>query len=107
MVGVSSGRFFFSSGSFFFRYGFDTRQGQVRFEAEKKLPEETPTIDLYAETPYIDRNEQQHTLWMKLSGTALSPRLDLGSLDGWERNQVLALLVAGQSPEDVRRIIQG
>ncbi|MDB4965603.1 MAG: hypothetical protein JWN44_1292 [Myxococcales bacterium] len=90
-----------------FRYGFDTRQGQVRFEAEKKLPEETPTIDLYAETPYIDRNEQQHTLWMKLSGTALSPRLDLGSLDGWERNQVLALLVAGQSPEDVRRIVQG
>jgi autotransporter translocation and assembly factor TamB len=90
-----------------FRYTFETRQGLVRFEADRKIPDETPTIDLYAEAPYIDRNEQQHTLWMKLSGTALSPRLDLGSLDGWEKNQVLALLLAGQSPEDIRRIAQG
>ena len=33
-----------------FRYTFDTDRGQVRFEAEKKIPDETPTIDLSATT---------------------------------------------------------
>jgi hypothetical protein len=89
-----------------FRYAFDTDQGQVRFEAEKKIPDETPTIDLSASTVYTDNYEQQHTLVMKLTGTALSPRLDLWSLDGWNRNQVLQILLIGQSPDDVRRIQQ-
>lgn len=90
-----------------FRYAFTTDQGQVRFEAEKKIPDETPTIDLSASTVYTDNYEQQHTLQMKLTGTALSPRLDLYSLDGWNRNQVLQVLLLGQTPDDIRRITQG
>ncbi|HEY1587802.1 MAG TPA: translocation/assembly module TamB domain-containing protein, partial [Polyangia bacterium] len=89
------------------RYTFDTDRGQVRFEAEKKIPEETPTIDLSATTQYIDNNEQQHELTMTLSGTALAPRLVLGSKEGWSPNTVLQILLLGQSPDDVRRITQG
>ena len=90
-----------------FRYTFDTDQGQVRFEAHKKIPEETPTIDLSATTTYTDNYEQQHTLVLKLTGTALSPRLDLWSLEGWSRNQVLQVLLIGQTPDEQRRILQG
>lgn len=90
-----------------FRYSFDTDQGTVRFEPEKKLPTETPTIDLSAQTVYIDKNEQSHTLIMKLTGTALSPRLDFSSQDGWDRSQVLMVLIGGQTPDDIRRMAQG
>ncbi len=90
-----------------FRYTFDTDHGQVRFEAEKKIPDETPTIDLSASTTYTDNYEQQHTLILKLTGTALAPRLDLTSLEGWSPNQVLQVLLIGQSADEVRRIQQG
>jgi hypothetical protein len=90
-----------------FRYTFTTDQGQVRFEAEKKIPNETPTIDLSATTTYTDQFEQQHTLIMKLTGTALAPRLELGSLEGWDRTRVLQVLLVGQSADDIRRIAQG
>ena len=83
------------------------RRGQVRFEAEKKIPEETPTIDLSATTTYIDNFEQQHELILKLTGTALSPRLDLGSTEGWSRNRCCRSCFLGQSPDDIRRISQG
>ena len=89
------------------RYSFDTNRGAVRFDPEKKIPDQTPTIDLEATAPYIDRNEQQHTLWMRLTGTALAPRLDLGSYDGWDRGQVFVILFGGQSPDELRRIGQG
>ncbi|MGZ3425745.1 MAG: translocation/assembly module TamB domain-containing protein, partial [Polyangia bacterium] len=90
-----------------FRYSFDTDQGQVTFEAQKKIPDETPTIDLTAKTTYIDNYEQQHELRLLLSGTALSPRLDLTSAEGWTRNQVLQILLLGQTPDEIRRITQG
>jgi hypothetical protein len=90
-----------------FRYSFDTDQGQVTFEARKKIPDETPTIDLTARTTYIDNFEQAHELRMMLSGTALSPRLDLSSLEGWSRSQVLQILLLGQTPDEIRRITQG
>ncbi|MCU1282775.1 MAG: hypothetical protein JWM53_6321, partial [bacterium] len=90
-----------------FRYSFDTDQGQVRFEAEKKIPDETPTIDLSASTTYTDNSEQQHTLRLMLTGTALSPRLDLTSLEGWSRSAVLQVLLVGQTPDEQRRITQG
>ena len=45
---------------------------------------------------------------MKLTGTALSPRLDLGSLDGWDRAQVLAGPArAARAPDDIRRVGAG
>lgn len=90
-----------------FRYTFDTEQGQVRFEQEKKIPDETPTIDLSATTVYTDRNEQQHTIILRLSGRALSPQLDLTSAEGWDRSQVLIILIGGQSPDEIRKITQG
>jgi autotransporter translocation and assembly factor TamB len=90
-----------------FRYAFDTKEGQVTFDQEKKIPDETPTIDLTATTTYIDNNEQQHELRLMLTGTALSPRLDLTSAEGWTRNQVLQVLLLGQTPDEVRRITQG
>jgi hypothetical protein len=103
-ITVEEGGQFFPPG---FRYTFDTDQGQVRFESEKKIPDETPTIDLSATTTYIDNSEQQHTLIMKLTGTALSPRLDLSSLEGWSRSQVLQVLLVGQSPDERQRIQGG
>ena len=90
-----------------FRYTFTTDQGQVRFEAEKKIPEETPTIDLSARATYIDNNEQQHELRLMLTGTALSPRLSLTSAEGWSSSQVLQVLILGQNPDELRRIAQG
>src|SRR5262249_34335644 len=90
-----------------FRYTFDTKEGQIAFDAEKKIPDETPTIDLTATTTYIDNNAQQHELRLILSGTALSPRLDLTSAEGWTRNQVLQVLLLGQTPDEIRRITQG
>ncbi|HEY2744081.1 MAG TPA: translocation/assembly module TamB domain-containing protein, partial [Polyangia bacterium] len=89
------------------RYTFETDRGQVRFEAEKKIPEETPTIDLTASTVYTDNYEQQHELTMTLSGTALSPRLVFGSKEGWSSNVVAQLLFLGMNPDDVRKMTQG
>lgn len=89
------------------RYNFDTERGSVRFEETKKFPTDTPTIDLSATAPYIDKYEQQHTLTMRLSGTAMSPRLELGSLDGWSSSTVLLILFGGQSPDEIRRAAQG
>jgi autotransporter translocation and assembly factor TamB len=90
-----------------FRYSFDTDRGQVTFQQQKKIPEETPTIDLSATTTYTDNQEQTHTLILKLTGTALAPRLDLTSTEGWTRSQVLQVLLLGQSPDEIRRITQG
>jgi autotransporter translocation and assembly factor TamB len=90
-----------------FRYSFDTQRGTVRFDEDKKIPDQTPTIDLNATAPYIDKYEQQHTLTMRLSGTALSPRLELGSLEGWDPTTVLVIVFGGQSPEDIRRAVSG
>jgi hypothetical protein len=92
-----------------FRYAFTTDSGSVRFDEDKKIPSETPTIDLNAtSTDYYDRYDQQHTLWMKLTGTALSPRLDLGTIDNFlDRSGVLQVLLVGQSADDIRKAAQG
>ena len=90
-----------------FRYAFDTDRGQVNFDPEKKIPDETPTIDLTAKATYIDNYEQQHELRLILSGTALSPRIDLQSLEGWGRQQILSILLFGQNPDEVRKIVSG
>lgn len=90
-----------------FRYSFDTHTGQVTFQQDKKIPDETPLIDLTADTTYTDNQEQSHTLILHLTGTALSPRLDLTSQEGWTRSQVLSVLLFNQSPDELRRITQG
>jgi hypothetical protein len=89
------------------RYSFETERGTVRFEENKKIPDQTPTIDLQASAPYVDRYEQQHTLLMRLSGTLMKPYLDLTSREGWDRMTVAVILFGGQSPEDFRRTVQG
>jgi hypothetical protein len=90
-----------------FRYQFNTERGQVTFQREKKIPDETPTIDLTASTNYIDNQDQSHTIILHLTGLALAPNVDLSSTEGWTRAQIVSILLFNQSPDDLRRITQG
>ena len=85
---------------------FITDKGSVFFDGQKNFPDETPRLDIHAYADWNDRYEQLHHILLNVRGTYRQPDLDLTSTDGWDKNQVLYALVAGGSPDDVRRSFQ-
>jgi hypothetical protein len=89
------------------RIPFETQQGQVRFDGDKKLPDETPTIELLASGVFYDRLDIAHTIMLSIRGKVREPQIDTWSQDGWDRAQVLSAILVGQTPDEIRRIAQG
>lgn len=89
------------------RAEFVTNRGQVMFDASKVLGEDTPRIDLSATAEMLDRGDVTHSILAKFTGTVSKPTFQLTSLDGWDMSTTLAFLLAGRTPDDIRRSLQG
>lgn len=90
-----------------FRVQFDSKQGQVRFEGEKKMPDQTPVMNIAGEGIFIDENDNSHAIRMMILGTVVAPQLKLESpTDGWDQATILAVLITGRTPEQWRRLGQ-
>jgi hypothetical protein len=90
----------------FLRAEFVSEKGTITFDPDKEYPEKTPSLSIRASADWIDRYEQQHHILLTVSGTYREPFVDLSSTDGWNRTQVLAALVTGGAPDDLRRSLQ-
>jgi hypothetical protein len=90
-----------------FRVQFDSTPGSVRFEGEKKIPEQTPIMDVGGEGVFTDENDNGHQIKMRIIGTVVAPQLKLEApSDGWDQTTVLSVLFTGRTPEQWRRLGQ-
>jgi len=84
---------------------FVSEPGSITFEPDKEFPGKTPRLEIRASTDWPDRNDQIHHINLTVTGTYKEPNLDLSSTDGWDKNQVLAAMVTGGTPDQLRRAI--
>jgi autotransporter translocation and assembly factor TamB len=88
-----------------FRVAFDSDSGNINFDPEKRIPDETPTLDVGGSGLFIDpRDDSSHTLFLRLFGTIGNLQPKLWSAEGWDQVTVLSVLVTGQTPEQLRRL---
>jgi hypothetical protein len=86
-----------------FRTSFTAKPGEVVFDPEKKLPDQTPTLNISGEGVLLDSNDNSHLLTMRIGGTILAPQLRFESTEGWDQASILAALITGQTPEQLRQ----
>jgi hypothetical protein len=89
------------------RVPFTTEAGLISFSPDKKIPDETPTLDISSTGIFIDSGDVSHTLLLHLGGTISDPQTLLTSQEGWNANTVLSVLITGQTPEENRRSFIG
>jgi hypothetical protein len=82
-------------------------QGRITFDAEKRIPDETPTVDLTASGVCTDRLDNQHPIQLVFAGTLKDPKVTPRSLEGWDQSAIGFCLLSGKTQEDVRRLTQG
>ncbi len=90
----------------FLRAEFISDKGTITFVPDREYPNETPSLAIHASSDWIDRYDQLHHILLTVSGTYREPFVDLSSTDGWNRTQVLAALLTGAAPDDLRRAVQ-
>lgn len=90
-----------------FRVQFDSTPGTVRFEPEKKMPDQTPVMDIGGEGVFTDENDNSHAIRMRIMGTVVAPTLKLEApSDGWDFPTIVSVLFTGRTPEQWRRLGQ-
>jgi hypothetical protein len=83
---------------------FETDVGHVYFSADKRLPDETPTLDLMARGLCTDRLDNQHEVQMVISGTLTDLKVQPRSLEGWDQSAIAYCVFFGQTQEELRRM---
>ena len=86
-----------------FRVAFDSDAGNILFDPDKKLPDQTPTLDVGGNGLFIDEDDNSHKLFLRLIGTISNLQLKLWSQEGWDQVTVLSVLFTGKTPEQIRR----
>jgi hypothetical protein len=90
----------------FLSANFVSDRGSIVFDPNRPFPSRTPRLDIRASAEWRDRYEQVHLFHLTVRGTYLEPDLDLRSSRGWDKAQVLAALLTGATPDQLRRVIQ-
>jgi hypothetical protein len=87
------------------RARFERAAGRLLFEPLRQFPSQTPSIDVRAESDYTDTTGQPHLIHLTMDGTLSNLNWDLRTEKGLNRTQTLQLLVAGRTPEELRRAL--
>jgi hypothetical protein len=86
----------------FVRIPFVTNSGQITFDGDLRIPDQTPSLDISATGISIDRFENSHNILLKLTGTLRAPVLEWSSPDFPDKSQLLALLLSGRTLDQLR-----
>ncbi len=74
----------------------------------KKFPQETPTITLLAETPFLDRSGTEHLVNLRVEGTLALSKFSFWTTNtGLNNAQTQALLLMGRTTDDLRAKARG
>jgi hypothetical protein len=81
--------------------------GRVIFEQDKRIPDETPTLDMTAKGRCNDSSDNPHDFQLVIGGplTAITVRPREG--ESWYSGEIAVCALFGRSQEDVRRQAQG
>jgi hypothetical protein len=89
------------------RIPFESTGGTITFEPDKKIPDDTPTLDIGGRGEFRDENDNVHNIELRLQNTLSRLRLVLSApQDGWDQSTILAVLLTGRTPEQWRRVGQ-
>ncbi len=89
------------------RIPFISDAGRIYFSQEKRIPDETPTLDLLARGICTDRLDNQHEVQLQISGTITDLKVLPRSIEGWDQSAIAFCVFSGHTQEDVRRLTQG
>jgi hypothetical protein len=85
-----------------FRVEFVSKNSTIKFYEDKRIPIETPELDIRAEGDLVDpRSESTRKITVVVSGK-IPPSVTLTSSDGLDQATILALLITGRTADQFR-----
>jgi autotransporter translocation and assembly factor TamB len=86
---------------------FTAERGKITFYRGRSIPDEAPELDIEADKPFTDANEQDHMVTLRLKGALGWLNLDLSTNDGLNSAQTATMLVTGRPPTELRSEFRG
>ena len=86
---------------------FTAERGKITFYRGRSIPDESPELDIEADKPFTDANEQDHMVTLRLKGALGWLNLDLSTNDGLNSAQTATMLVTGRPPTELRSEFRG
>jgi hypothetical protein len=81
--------------------------GQLNFDQEKRIPDETPTISMMTHGTCTDAADNVHDFQLQVLGTLTGIQVKLPEGQSLTSGDIAVCLFAGRSQEDIRRQAQG
>ena len=86
---------------------FSVTDGKVSFSGSKRVPDQTPTVIVHADAPFVDAAGVEHRVFLEVSGNLQNLDWDLHTSTGLNRVETLSLITTGRTPDELRAQARG
>lgn len=86
---------------------FAVTDGKVSFSASRHFPDETPSVLLHADAPFVDAAGVEHRVFLELTGNLQNLDWNLRTSTGLNKVETLSLITTGRTPDELRAQARG